>query len=266
MYGRKEKLDKVKKRQELIKEAIGFLLRFSGILWVIRCMFCSNKVTIMVYHTPEPETFRKHIAYLAKRYRFISLNKLVDAIRNKDWSDIPPNAMVITIDDGHKTNYELLDTIKTFNIRPMIYLCSHIVMTNRRFWFNATNYSTQALKRIPPDIVTEKLTCESGHTPTEEYPERETLSKSEIIDMEPYVDFGSHTKFHPILPQCDDARSRDEIQSSKKTLGELLNRPIEHFAYPNGDYGEREVEYVKRSGHKSARTLDVGWVDVNSDP
>jgi peptidoglycan/xylan/chitin deacetylase (PgdA/CDA1 family) len=256
----------MKEGKELIKEAIGFLLRFSGIAWAIRYLFCRNKATIVVYHAPEPEAFRKHIAYLAKHYRFISLDKLVSAIRNKNWSDIPPKAIVITIDDGHKNSHGLLDTIKTFNIRPTIYLCSHIVMTNRHFWFNSTRRPSQALKRIPTDTVIEELTSELGHNPMNEYPDREALSKSEIIEMAPHVDFGSHTKFHPILPQCDDERSRDEIHNSKRTLGEALGRPIEHFAYPNGDYGEREVEYVKRAGHKSARTLNIGWVDVNSDP
>ena len=45
-----------------------------------------------------------------------------------------------------------------------------------------------------------------------------------------------------------------------------MNKPIEHFAYPNGDYGEREIEYVKKCGYKSARTIDCGWNSINTDP
>jgi hypothetical protein len=49
-------------------------------------------------------------------------------------------------------------------------------------------------------------------------------------------------------------------------LGELLNKKIEHFAYPNGDYSIREIKFLKECGYKSARTLDIGFNDINSNP
>ena len=58
----------------------------------------------------------------------------------------------------------------------------------------------------------------------------------------------------------------EEIRDSQESLSRLIGQPVQHFAYPCGDYGEREIEYVKSCGYKSARTIDVGWNDVNSDP
>ena len=118
-----------------IKEMIGFIFRFSGLSILIRELFCRNKVTIIFYHNPVPYIFKKHTEYLSKHFNYIPLNRLVNAISNKDRSNIPPKALVISIDDGHKDNYKLLDLFKTYHIYPTIYLCSHIVNTNKKFWF-----------------------------------------------------------------------------------------------------------------------------------
>lgn len=242
-------------------------MRFSAAAWVIRNVFCRNKVTIIVYHDPQPEIFKEHMRYLSRRYNFISLNRLLQAIENATSSGIPPKAMVVTCDDGNKTNYELLDTMKTSGVRPTLYLCSHIVGTSRHFWWSGVaSSSLRSIKRLPAALAAERLEREFGYYPTKDYSERQALSIGEIIEMAPYVDFGSHTKFHSILPQCEDIGCLDEIRDSREALEKILNRPVEHFAYPNGDYGEREIELVKKCGYKSARTLDVGWNDVNSDP
>ena len=92
----------------MIKEIFGFLFRFSGFSFFIREIICRKRVTIIVYHNPDPEKFEGHLKFLSYRYNFISLGILVNAIKNKDWSDIPPKPLVITIDDGHKNNYKLL--------------------------------------------------------------------------------------------------------------------------------------------------------------
>ncbi len=257
----------MRRLRSLIREIIGFLLRFSGMAWVIRCVFLRNKVTILVYHRPEPKVFKKHMEYLSKRYEFIGLDRLIDAIRNGDSSNIPPRALVVTCDDGRSANYRLLETLKAFDIRPTIFVCSHIVKTNRHFWWHSVgNSHARAIKELPTDVAVEEIRREHGYDTTKEYSQRQALCESEMLEMMPHVNFGSHTKFHPILPQCQDGRCLDEIGDSKESLDKLLNEPVEHFAYPNGDYGEREVQYVKKCGYGSARTLDLGWNDVDSDP
>lgn len=254
------------KVRTIARETIGFLLRFSGATWAITSVFCRNKVTILVYHNPKPKTFKKHMEYLSRRYEFISLDRLVSAIENGVASDIPRKAVIVTCDDGRRTNYELLDTLKALDIRATFYLCSHIVGTNRHFWFSVANCPPRSLKRLPTDVALEKLKHEHGYEVTKEYADREALSESEILEMTPHVDFACHTKFHPILPQCKNERCMDEVLDSKESLERLLNGRVEHFSYPCGDYGKREIEYVKRCGYRSARTIDIGWNDVNSDP
>jgi len=252
--------------KENLKEIIGFILRFSGIVFLIREIFLRNKVIIAVYHDPEPAVFAAHIEYLSKKYNIISLNMLVNAIHNKDWSDIPAKSLVITLDDGHKDNYKLLKILKAYRVPVTIYLCSHIVNTNRKFWFKTGLPDYSKLKRYSNKQRIEALKSATGYEPKKEFSSRQTLNSQELKEMSAYVDFQAHTKLHPILTACSDQESKEEIQESKDYLEKLLNKKIEHFNYPNGDYADREINNIKNSGFRSARTLDIGWNHINSDP
>ena len=57
-----------------------------------------------------------------------------------------------------------------------------------------------------------------------------------------------------------------EIQESKTDVEKITDKKCLHFAYPAGYYSNREVEIVEKSGYYSARTIDVGWNDCNTDP
>jgi peptidoglycan/xylan/chitin deacetylase (PgdA/CDA1 family) len=205
----------------LIKAIIWFLVRFSGIPLLLREVIYKEKVAIIIYHDPKPETFQKHVKYLSKRYNIIPLSRLVGAIEKEDWSDIPPKALIITIDDGHKGNYKLLDIFKTYNIYPTIYICSHIVNTNRHFWWKTGYPNYQGLKKLPHDVTLKTLQEEAGYWPDREYSERQTLNMSELVEMLHYVDFQSHTKYHPILINCENETSLDEIENSKILIGKM---------------------------------------------
>ncbi len=253
--------------RSVVREIFGFVLRFSGIAWAIISVFCKNKVAILVYHRPNPRTFRAHMEYLSKRHEIIPLDTLLRAIEGGRPSDIPPGALVVTVDDGHKSNYELLATIREFNIRPTVYVCSDIVRTNRHFWwFHISDSSARSIKKLPADHALDTLWQESRYGRTTEYLDRQALSETELTEMEPHIDFGSHTRFHLILPRCTDKECMEEIRDSKGTLDACVSRPVEHFAYPNGDYGQREIEYLRTCGYRSGRTLDVGWNSVKTDP
>lgn len=254
MYGKK------------FKEIIGIFLRFSGISFLIRNIFCRDKVTIIFYHDPNPDTFKTHIRYLSKHYNFISLNKLIDAIYRRKWSTISKKSIIITFDDGHKGNYYLLDLFKKYRLNPTIYLCSHLINTRRNFWFLLNLKKPRSIKKHKNENRLKILKEQYGYEPNKEYPEREALNLKEIKEMSPYVDFQCHSKFHPILTACDDEESREEITGSKIYLEKLLQKKIDHFSYPNGDYSQREVEFLKEGDYMSSRSYDIGWNHDQTDP
>lgn len=244
----------------------GFLLRRTGLFWALRRITCRRRATILVYHDPSPEAFERHLAFLASHFTFVPLGQLVDAIRNRDWSRMPAYPLAITIDDGHQGNYRLLDAIRRWNVRPTIYLCSEIIATQRHFWWKNGCSKNQDMKTLPREEFLDVLHHETGYEPEKEYADRQSLNSDELRALSPYVDFGSHTQFHPILTNCPDDVCRREIAQSKRQLEELLGCSIEHFSYPNGDYTDRETRFVAQAHYRSARTIEIGRNGLNDDP
>jgi peptidoglycan/xylan/chitin deacetylase (PgdA/CDA1 family) len=84
------------------------------------------------------------------------------------------------------------------------------------------------------------------------------------------VEFGAHTKTHPILSRISDREQlREEIEGCKKRLDEELGAPAIHFCYPNGrriDFDEATLELVKESGFHTAVTTERGMNFAGADP
>ena len=68
------------------------------------------------------------------------------------------------------------------------------------------------------------------------------------------IEIGAHTRHHPMLPQLSLERQTQEIVSSKQDLEELLGRPINGFAYPNGRADENAKRIVRQAGFAFACT------------
>lgn len=252
-----------------IKNAISAVILLFGVPFLIREWFCKNKVAVLLYHDVQPEIFTKHIDYLFRHFNIISLDLLVTAIHNKDLSEIPPKSVVITIDDGYAGNIALLPIIMQYDISPTIYVCTQIINTNRHFWFRIPTLSKrekERLKKIPNSERLKYLLQTSNFEPESDYQDRHALSINEMKQMIHNVDFQPHTQFHPILPQCTKSECKQEILGSKTDLEKLMNIECYHFSFPNGDYTEREIEFVKTAGYSSARTVDIGWNKSDTSP
>ncbi len=241
---------------------MAIFISLSGMPFLIREWIGRHRVAILLYHDPKPAIFAKQIAYLSRHYTMIPLDTLVSALHRKDFSQVPPKSVVITIDDGHVGNAALLPIFKQYHIRPTLYVCTQIVDTHRHFWFKIEGHSKaekERLKRLPN---AERLACLKKTTdfePEKPYPDRQALNITEMQAMAESVDFQPHTQFHPVLPCCTETECRREVLESKTDLEVLLGIECSHFGYPNGDYTQREVEIVKSGGFRSARTTDIGW-------
>jgi peptidoglycan/xylan/chitin deacetylase (PgdA/CDA1 family) len=238
----------------IFRELIGFAIHGSGLPLLIRNTIARHRVTIVVYHNPTADVFDRHLAYLTKRYTIIPLATLVDAMQRKDFSGIRPKSLVITIDDGHRGNYDLLPIIKKYGVMPTIYVVTGVAGTVKHSWF--TNHA--------------KPSSESPLTDQDiaQYPDqtRQAMNQSEMEEMSEWIDFGSHTRTHKYLTICDGERAQREIAGSRTDMTGLLGRELDHFCYPNGYYGGRETGLVEKLGYASARTIDVGWNGINTDP
>src|SRR2546425_11936395 len=92
---------------------IAFLaLRLTLIPFVLREVFQRKKVTIITYHAPSAEVFDAHLSVLKHIYNIVPLSVYVEARRQGAFSKLPPKALIITIDDGHRSNYALKPVIE----------------------------------------------------------------------------------------------------------------------------------------------------------
>ena len=177
-------------------------LRWSGIAWLWREVVQRRRVTFLLFHDLEATDAERNFAYLMRHYNIISLNDYLDAVHHG--KRLPNKAVVITFDDGHASNYNLLPVIKKLEIPITIFLCSSIVGTHRHFWFRHSTEikpNLESMKQLPNEQRLEALK-QYGFSQEQDYSERQALTKEQIEEMKPWVNFQSHTCFHPILPKC----------------------------------------------------------------
>jgi len=261
----------------MLKKLIIYCVYYSGVPWIIRNTIAKNKVTIVVYHNPDVESFNKHLKYYISKYNLISLDTLVDSIVTRNWESIKKNSLVITIDDGNKNNYLLLETVKKYNIRPTLYVCPEITVGKKYFWWNITNIKYANIEKYFSKICNKKINVNDNnimrykkefdsYKNNTKHVDRKSLTVKELNSMVEHFDIQSHTNNHPLLPFCENDECYEEVSNSKIMIEELLNHECKHFCFPGGYYTQRELDYVKKCGYKSSRTINVGWNDINTDP
>jgi peptidoglycan/xylan/chitin deacetylase (PgdA/CDA1 family) len=245
----------------LMRKIIFLILRFSFLPFLIRETRQRRKVTFIVYHDISPEIADKHFSVLKKYYNLISLTDFLESRKSGTLGTLPPKSLVVTFDDGHESNYSLKPIIEKHRIPVIIFLCSGIVGTKRHFWFrHDTTYEIESLK-LCPDEQRLKILADLGFDEIKEYEYPQALTKEEIqeLSQSPFFSLQSHSVTHPCLPQCSPDKSCYEISQSKTDLESNYSLHVYAFAYPNGDYSDREIALVKKAGYTCALSCDPGF-------
>lgn len=71
-------------------------------------------------------------------------------------------------------------------------------------------------------------------------------------------EIGSHSLTHPLLTALTDERLKEEVEVSRRVLGEVLGAPAASFCYPNGSYDARVTAAVRAAGYECAVTTRWG--------
>jgi hypothetical protein len=137
-----------------LKTLLAGFLFYSGLLHLYLFLrdnlFGSEKVRILLYHRVldlqreknlyslpgiivSVKMFDEHVKYLFKNYNVISLENLVDSLKNN--LPFPKKGVVITFDDGWRDNYSFaFPILKKYNLPATIFLTSGYIGTNKTFW------------------------------------------------------------------------------------------------------------------------------------
>ncbi len=242
------------------------IIRYSGLPFLFREVVQKQRVTIVMMHNISLPAAKQAFRYWKRHYNTVSMQDYLNARNKESGYKLPEKPLILTFDDGHKGNYKLIPLIKELKMPVTIFLCSEIVGTNRHFWFLHEGCDSDKLKKTDDENRIEELT-KNGFSETKEYPMRQALSGDEILAMKksPLIDLQSHTRFHPILTKCTQQKASYEVSSSKETLEKRYHLDITGFAYPNGDYGEREIEMVKKAGYEYAISTTPGYNSLKTD-
>ncbi len=116
--------------------------------------------------------------------------------------------------------------------------------------------------------IVNKLAVDLPASPPEEFA---PLTWDEVRSLaREGVEFGPHTRSHPILSQVTEPELlKDEILGSKSRIEEELKAPAIHFCYPNGrrsDLNDATLKLVKDGGFQSAVTTERGMNGAQTNP
>lgn len=126
-------------------------------LYRISQFLTRNKTSILMYHGFSDsknhdgienyqgkhinnELFRSQIAYIKKHYNVISLDYFISCCR--EGKKPPKRSIVITIDDGYKSNYTIAYPVfREFNIPATIFLTTDFVGNKNFLWVDRLEYA-----------------------------------------------------------------------------------------------------------------------------
>lgn len=125
----------------------------------------------------------------------------------------------------------------------------------RRYGFTATCY-----------VVSDAVGT-YNHWDAEYLRERKTLMSRKQLDqwLAAGMEVGSHSCSHPRLNELPHDTALYEIAESRAALRNMLGVPVEHFAYPFGQFTADTVELVRRAGYSSAVTVLPGVARRSDD-
>jgi peptidoglycan/xylan/chitin deacetylase (PgdA/CDA1 family) len=200
-----------------------------------------------------------HLEYLRRVSKIVSMPEL--------WNSFCKSPLaVIVIDDGLVENLELKEIFQKHRVRPMIYLCTGTVRAGGGFWWLSVGSESEVetLKTLD-NRLRKKTLYEKGFEHTKKATPGQAVPVEALRSILDWADLGAHTRFHPVLTRCEDKECEEEILLSRTELLPFIGATLDDFAYPNGEYSEREVDLAKNAGFASARTCDPGWNNSKSD-
>jgi peptidoglycan/xylan/chitin deacetylase (PgdA/CDA1 family) len=259
-----------------VKSAARNLLHASGITAGVRFWYRKG-VRILMYHRfPAQSELDAQCKHLSTYYRPVSLST---ALRER-----PANAVVVTIDDGYRdflTN--AWPIFKAHSIPALVYVATDLPDHNSWLWtdqltqflreqgdLGAAETIKTRLKKIPDDKRRAYLNT-LPNLRVSPPPAFAPMSWEEIRMLaKEGVEFGAHTRSHPILSRLPDQDAmRAEIGGSKERLEQELGMRIAHFCYPNGmpaDYNDDVLAVVRECGFETAVTGVKGINSADSNP
>lgn len=249
---------------------------------------------IIMYHGVElrfEKSLEGQIRYLKGNFDVVSIEEIISESLGK----LRPRLglVALTFDDGLRNNYTVAyPVLQKENLPATFYVCPGLIGVSRSIWTyeararlarfgpeqwisfvesvgirerNDIDSVVAWMKRIPISTRGNVETAIRRLTPNfcfreEEHEKFDLMDWKEIGALDPkIITIGSHSMSHADLTQVELPRLEEELSASKGVLETRLQRPIEHFSYPNGSYNEAVIKHVRRY-YTAAVTVNCGGI------
>lgn len=95
----------------------------------------------------------------------------------------------------------------------------------------------------------------------------DTMTAAQLCELaELGWEVGSHGRTHATLPGLSDHALLAEVVSSRRRLEDLVQRPVDLFAYPFGHHDPRVRSLVAEAGYRAGFAFRNGRVTAELDP
>jgi peptidoglycan/xylan/chitin deacetylase (PgdA/CDA1 family) len=250
---------------------------------------------------PDPELFDRLMNFLARNFVVLPLVEAVDLLKH---GNLPKRACCITFDDGYADNLSIaLPILEKYRLPAMVFVATGYLDGGRMF--NDTVIDAIAQSRLQRldlreidlgmhDIATMEarqdviaaILQQIKYRPPEQrssdvarflelpqcgaLPTDIMLTSRQVAELSARgIEIGGHTINHPILTSVQDDVAKHEIIAGKHRLEQITGKPIQTFAYPNGqpnkDYAARHATMVREAGFKLAVSTAQGVGSETSD-
>ena len=236
--------------------------------------FASSAKTSIPSMLVSRRMLERHLDWIGRRFRFISLDELGARLEARDGRNDPVAA--ITFDDGYRDFYDhALPVLKRKGIPAAVFVVTDLVGTRRvqvhdRLYlllarrFRPSNgapppfQATRTLLETSPQAELEKViqTLESEVPISEDTFQPFYSLTWEMLDemRRAGITVGSHTRTHVLLTNENSQRVREEVAESRQEIERKLGTEVQHFAYPSGLFNTAAVEAVARAGYRFGYT------------
>lgn len=222
---------------------------------------------------------------------------------------LPPNSFVVTFDDGFQNNYTIARPIlRRLGVPATFYVSTAFIDQELHSWTDMIESALDATgevrlelpfmpapktlttteeklalmgevrafvkndSTIDPYAFATKVVRQCGLEAMEPDPELDVMMSWEQVaelDRDPLFTIGGHGHTHRILDFLDTPDLEQEIAISYEKLQAHLNRPIDHYSYPEGMancYSDRVIEILRGHGAVTGVTAEPDLNSIGSDP
>lgn len=226
--------------------------------------YCSASINVT------PALFDRQMGYVSKNYNVITLDDVAAFSEGKQ--TLPERAVVITFDDGYRNNLKFAAPIlEKHGLVAHFFVISDVVLGKAPFWVSSIQRLLVNAERVQDfvadfglDVSDNCLGCRQnvidafmtmvnqkdgglssnlvadaflffGKSLKDEIGADYMLDETDLVSLDRMgMHIGSHSVDHPILTRISRDRQRFQLEHSKEALQTILQKPVEHIAFPNG--------------------------------